>query len=43
MISRYEVSRVVNDALKENITRLHPFTNCFNLDPDMGIYTSVQY
>jgi hypothetical protein len=42
MISRYEVSHVVNDALKENITSLHPFTQCFNLDPGMDIYTSVQ-
>jgi hypothetical protein len=32
MISRYEVSHVVNDALKQKIKRLHPYSQCFNLD-----------
>jgi hypothetical protein len=41
MISRFEVSQVVNDALKKNIKKLHPYSLCFNLDLSLDMYTSV--
>src|SRR5450755_2600522 len=41
MISRYEVSQVVNDALKQKIKSLHPYSLCFNLDLSLDMYTSM--
>jgi hypothetical protein len=41
MISRYEVSQVVNDALKQKIKKLHPYSLCFNLDLSLDMYTSM--
>jgi hypothetical protein len=41
MISRYEASRVINDSLKQKIKKLHPYSQCFNLDPGLDIYTAM--
>src|SRR5579863_1822917 len=41
MISRFEVSHLVNDALKHKIKSLHPYTFCLNLDPGFDMYTSM--
>ena len=41
MISRYEVSRVINDTLNQKIKKLHPYTECFNLDLSLDMYTAV--
>ena len=41
MISRYEVSQVINDALKQKIKRLRPYSQCFNLDLSLDMYTSM--
>jgi hypothetical protein len=32
MITRYEVCRVISVALKQKIRRLHPYSECLNLD-----------
>jgi hypothetical protein len=41
MISRYEVSQVINDTLKHKIYGLHPYSRCFNLDLSLDMYTSM--
>jgi hypothetical protein len=41
MISRYEVSQVINDALNQKIRGLRPYSDCFNLDLSLNMYTSV--
>jgi hypothetical protein len=41
MITRYEVARVVNDALNQKIKQLHPYTQCFNLDLSLDMYRSI--
>jgi hypothetical protein len=40
MISRYEVSQVINDALKQKIQGLHP-SQCLNLDLSLDMYSSI--
>jgi len=42
MISRYEVSQIINDALRQKIKGLHPYSQCFNLDLSLDMYTSIQ-
>ncbi len=41
MISRYEVSHVINDALKQKMYGLHPYSKCFNLDLSLDMYTAM--
>jgi hypothetical protein len=41
MISRYEVSQVINGALKQKIQQLHSHAQCLNLDISLDLYTSV--
>lgn len=41
MISRYEVSYVINDALKQKIRGLRPYLQCLNLDLSLDMYTSM--
>ena len=41
MISRYEVSQVINDALKTSIRGLRPHLQCLNLDLSLDMYTSM--
>ena len=41
MISRYEVSRVINDTLGQKIGRIHPNLQSLNLDLSLDMYTSV--
>jgi hypothetical protein len=41
MITRYEVSRVINDALKQKIKGLHPYSECLNLDLSLDMYTAM--
>lgn len=42
MISRYEVPRVINETLKQKIRRLHPYSECFNLDLSLDMYAAIQ-
>lgn len=41
MISRYEVSQVINGALKQKIQQLNSHAQCLNLDIGLDLYTSV--
>jgi hypothetical protein len=41
MISRYEVSQIINESLKYHLKDLHPTTHCLNLDPGFDLYTAM--
>ena len=41
MISRYEVSHVINDALNTSLKGLRPHLQCLNLDLSLDMYTSM--
>jgi hypothetical protein len=41
MISRYEVSQIIDESLKYHLKELHPITHCLNLDPGFDLYTAM--